>query len=218
MTRAMKTGMILSLCGLSAACSIVVMLRVTAGDDQPIATGKLRKAKVERVYSGHKIKLSSGEDLIYAGIRAPYADEPLYVKARRRNAELVVGETIRLRFDKVDRDRKGRLSAYVTADGALINEALVREGLAYVRLTPDTQRFADMLLSAQAEARREQLGLWRTKPRSARDGYAADPKYGNFHKLRCDEVDNMKPERRVNFKTRDAALDQGFAPCRKCQP
>ena len=218
MKKTTKMAAVLSSAGAVALCSIVFALAVAKPSRTPVDPERLRKAKVERVYSGHKVKLGFGEDLVYAGIRAPYPHEQLHQEALRRNADLVEDETVRLRFDKAPRDRKGQLQAYVTADGRLVNETLVREGLAYVRLTPDTQRFADLLLSAQAEARREMRGLWQTKPRSARDGYAADPKYGNFHKLACEEVTQMKPERRVNVKSRDDAFDQGFAPCPKGRP
>lgn len=214
-----RTTVILSFCGLAAVCSVIVGIRVLATGDEPRAkTETLRKVDVEHVYSGHKVKLDTGEELIYAGIRSPYPHEPMHDESLERNTELVGDETIRIRFDKAKRNRRGKLIAYVTADGKFINELLVREGLAYVRLTPETRRFAAELLAAQAEARREKRGLWQTQRQSSRNGYAADPKYGNFHKLNCEEVDRMKPERRVDFRNKDQALDRGFAPCESCRP
>lgn len=211
--------MILSFCGLAAVCGVVAGVRALAtGDGLRPKTETLRKVDVEHVYSGHKVKLDTGEELLYAGIRSPYPHEPMHDESLKRNTELVHDETIRIRFDKAKRNRKEKLIAYVTADGKFINELLVREGLAYVRLTPETRRFAAELLAAQAEARREKRGLWQTQRQSSRAGYAADPKYGNFHKLNCEEVGKMKPERRVDFRNKDLALDQGFAPCESCRP
>ena len=215
-----RTTVILSFCGLAAVCSVAIGIRVLATGDEPPRpkTETLRKVEVEHVYSGHKVKLDTGEELLYAGIRSPYAHEPMYDESLKRNTELVYDETIRIRFDKAKRNRKGTLIAYVTAHGKFINELLVREGLAYVRLTPETRRFAAELLAAQAEARQEKRGIWQTQRQSSRNGYAGDPKYGNFHKLTCEEVGKMKPERRVDFRNKDLALDQGFAPCQSCQP
>jgi micrococcal nuclease len=219
MTRTATITAGLSLTGVVLLGSAVLAYRAFNGEDGTPARGERpRKAEVKRVINGHKIKLESDEELIYAGIRAPYPQEPLFEEAKRRNIKLVEGRMIRVRFDRRERDRKDRLLAYVSADGIFVNEALVREGLAYVRLTPETRRYADELLAAQAEARQQERGLWQRHVKNARDGYAADPKYGNFHKLSCGEVVKMKTERRVSFKARDDALDGGFAPCTKCRP
>ncbi len=209
----------LSLAGIVVLGSTVLAFLAFDGEDgRPARSERLRKAEVKRVISGHKIKLQSDEELVYAGIRSPYSHERMFEEAKRRNIELVEGKTIRVHFDRNERDRKDRLLAYVTADGTFVNEALVREGLAYVRLTPDTRRYAEALLAVQAEARQQKIGLWQRHVKDARGGYAADPKYGNFHKLNCEEAGKMKPERRVEFRNRDQALDHGFAPCGSCRP
>ncbi len=209
----------LSLAGVVVLGSAVLAYRDVDGEDgKPARRERLRKAEVKRVISGHKIKLESDEDLIYAGIRSPYPYEPMFEEAKRRNVELVEGQMIRVHFDRNERDRKGRLLAYVTADGTFVNEVLVREGLAYARLTPDTRRYADELLAAQAEARQQEKGLWQRLVKDARGGYVADSKYGNFHKMSCEQAVKMKTERRVTFKARDGAFDGGFAPCTKCRP
>ena len=209
----------LSLAGVIVLGSAVLAYRAFDGEDgKPAPRERLRKAEVKRVLSGHKIKLESDEELIYAGIRSPYPHEPMFEEAKRRNIELVEGKTIRMHFDRNERDRKDRMLAYVTADGTFVNEALVREGLAYVRLTPDTRRYADELLAAQAEARQQKKGVWQRHVKDMRGGYVADSKYGNLHKPSCEDAVTMKAERRVEFKTRDDALDSGFAPCPKCKP
>lgn len=219
MTRTATITVGLSFAGVVLLGSAVLAYRaLDAEDGKPVRTERPRKAEVKRVISGHKIKLESDEELIYAGIRCPYPTEPMFEEAKRRNIELVEGETIRIRFDRHERDRKDRLLAYVSSGGTFVNEALVREGLAYVRLTPDTRRYASELLAAQAEARRLSKGLWQRHVKDLRGGYVADPKYGNFHKLSCEEVGKIKSERRVEFRDRDQALDQGFAPCESCRP
>jgi len=188
--------------------------------------GKARSAEegvtfnveVERVRNGSTVKIKPDEKLVYAGLRAPYEHEPLFEEARKRNAELVEGKEVRLRFDKEQRDPDDHLCAYVFVDDQFVNEMLVREGLAWVRLTPTTGRYAKELQAAQREAQRARRGLWRLAAPSAGEHYPADPKYGNFHRPECAEADKIKPERRVDFKTRQEALERGLAPCATCAP
>ncbi|MEK6797796.1 MAG: thermonuclease family protein [Planctomycetota bacterium] len=184
--------------------------------------GKGRQAKVEHVYSGCKVKLDAdkgkGEELMYAGIRAPYAEEPLHEASKKRNAELVEGKKVWLRFDAEFTDPGGHGEAYVFAGGQFVNRRLVEEGLAYVRLTTDNTRFAKELLTAQATARKQKKGLWKGESVQRETSYAADPKYGNFHRPGCEEVAKIKPERLTTLSSRVEAFDRGLAPCAKCRP
>ncbi len=179
---------------------------------------RIDHVKIKRVISGHSVSLQSGERLNYAAIRAPYAQEPLHDEARRRNAEFVEGKEARVRFDIAYRDRNERPLGYVSAEGRFVNEALVRDGLAYVRLTPATRRFADRLLSAQADARKNRRGIWRQPPRPPESSYPADPKHGNFHRPTCDQVEKIAHNRLVALPAKNEAFDEGFAPCAKCLP
>lgn len=198
---------------------LVVLLFTMLGDEEQKRTQRRAQfVEVKRTLSGHTVKLESDERLTYAGIRTPHKSEPLHEEARRRNADLVEGKKVRLRFDEYDRDGKNRILAYVFTDAGFVNETLVREGLAYVRLTPRTRRFADLLLAAQADAQDHQRGLWGQPSRSPESRYPADPKYGNFHRPTCEEVPKIKPARVVSFPSRTGALDAGFAPCSKCLP
>lgn len=183
---------------------------------------KALHADVKRVVSGHKIKLDTDnpddEYLVYSGIRSPYPHEPLYEAAKKRNAELVEGKRVRLRADDSERDSEGRRSCYVFAGESFVNETLVREGLAYVRLTPETTRFQNRLLTAQAEARKHARGIWKGISGSKEASYSGDSKYGTFHRPSCEDSAKIKPDRWVAIKTRNQAFDAGFAPCTKCNP
>lgn len=204
--------------GLLLAAAATLAARSLLGGKPVGPPERLTKTEVEHVYSGQSVQLRPDEDAQYVGIRAPFEDEPFFEQSRRRNAELVEGKEVRLRFDKEDRDKKGRLNPYVFLGDEFVNERLVREGLAYARLTTDTQRFAKELLAAQTEARKAKRGLWSSQSVTPEPIYPADPKYGNFHRPGCEEVNKMKPDRRVDFKSRRAAFDAGFAPCRDCDP
>lgn len=204
--------------GLMVIALVVLFFSMFGDQEQKRTARRAQFVEVKRILSGHTVKLESDQRLTYAGIRTPHKGEPLFEEARRRNADLVEGKEVRLRFDKRDRDGKNRMLAYVYTDAGFVNEALVREGLAYVRLTPETRRFADLLLAAQAEAQEHKRGLWGQPSRSPEPRYPADPKYGNFHRPACEEVPKIKPARVVSFTSRTGALDAGYAPCSKCLP
>ncbi len=209
--------------GIGATAAVVAFAGVFVvpwgdGAEAPLPREKIYNAKVERVVSGHSVKLKSDERLDYAGIRAPYKAEALHDESIRRNKSLVEGRRVRLRFDKEAEAGEGRIRAYAFTKEGFINEILVREGLAYARLTPLEKRFEKELLDAQAEARRHRRGIWKNVRKANEARYPADPKYGNFHRPSCEEVAKIKPDRLVIYKTSRRALDAGCAPCSKCLP
>jgi micrococcal nuclease len=209
----------------AAIAAGVVLIGVVAGfllhSRRPRAAptaDELRNGKVEHVRSGSKIVLGEGEEVVFAGIRAPYADEPLFEEAQKKNEELVGGKTVRLRYDETGKDKKERFVAYVFADGVMVNEQMVRDGLAYVQLTTGHRRFEKELLAAQADARKHRRGVWGLPAPEKETQYPADPKYGNFHRPSCEDVPKIKPERLTTFSSRSKAFDAGSAPCPKCRP
>ena len=177
---------------------------------------------VKRVLSGQKVKLEvdkpEDEYLVYAGIRAPIKEEPLFEESTKRNAELVERREVRIRFDDEHRNKEGHLSAYVFSGEEFVNETLVREGLAYARITGSSDRFGKRLLAAQGEARKAKRGLWGKRTASRESSFRADPKYGNYHRASCEDIAKTPGDRVVMLKSEKEAFDRGFAPCSKCKP
>jgi micrococcal nuclease len=78
------------------------------------------------------------------------------------NERLLRGERVRLERDVEERDRYGRLLAYVyrVSDGLFVNAELVRQGYAQVlTIAPDVRHSARFEALAR-EARRRGRGLW----------------------------------------------------------
>ena len=85
-------------------------------------------------------------------------------EASERTAKLLpVGTKVRLVRDVEPRDRYGRLLAYVyrALDGLFVNLALARDGYAAVLTYPPNVAHADEFVTATAEAREHNRGLWR---------------------------------------------------------
>lgn len=94
------------------------------------------------------------------GIDAPESDEEFYGEAKRELARFVTGSTVTLETDIEERDRYGRLLAYVWAGGLLVNAELLRLGVATLYLIPPNVKYMDLLKAAQDEARAAARGMW----------------------------------------------------------
>lgn len=74
--------------------------------------------------------------------------------------DLVDGHNVRVELGTDPLDRYDRLLAYVWVDDQLVNETLIRSGLAYhVPYRPNT-RFARRFDAAERAAHSERLGIW----------------------------------------------------------
>jgi micrococcal nuclease len=147
---------------IAVALAALATVRLAQKDAQPSDTGR-----VKRVVSGDTIKLKGDQKLVYLGIRSPNKSEPLYDRAKQRNAELVAGKKIKLVYEGIKRDKKYRLLAYAfLKDGTFVNRELVKEGLASVKLSPHIKQFREVLLAAEEEARQQRRGIWATEVRS----------------------------------------------------
>lgn len=95
----------------------------------------------------HRIRL--------VGIDAPEFDQPHGRQARDALAAQVGGR--RVAVESHGHDQHGRLLARLFVEGRDVNTALVREGHAWAfgRVARDPE-----LVAAEAEARRQRLGLW----------------------------------------------------------
>ncbi|MBI5865825.1 MAG: thermonuclease family protein [Planctomycetes bacterium] len=175
--------------------------------------------EIKQVRSGDTLILKHGEKLMYRGIQAPAEGEPLFDEARRRNEAFVVDKQVRARFEQdAERDKKDRLLAYAFVDKQLVNAELVREGLAYARITTDTTRYNQEILAPSAAAQKAKRGVWSLPAPAAESEYWADPKYGLFHGAACAQRGKAKPERIQTVRTRLDAFAHGWAPCGECKP
>jgi len=152
--------------GLLAAVSTGVLL---AGAVLELRSGQSLEARVTRVYDGDTVEaLVSGrrEKIRYIGIDTPEMDDPrpavleMAREAARANRELVGGRIVRLELDIEQRDRFGRLLAYVWLGDTLVNEWLVSEGYAAAPSFPPNVRYQDRLRDAEQDARVGERRLW----------------------------------------------------------
>ncbi len=124
---------------------------------------------VERVVDGDTLKLKDGTRVRLQGIDTPETvdeqspvepwgpEASAYTKAFIEEA----GNRVDLTFDKERLDQYGRLLAYVWHGDRLLNEELVREGLAETRPNyPQSETMRRRLRKALDDAKQARRGLW----------------------------------------------------------
>jgi micrococcal nuclease len=115
-----------------------------------------------------RVRLDSGrvERVRYIGIDAPETAKPdtpgecFGEQAREANGRLVGDRDVRLELDREERDRYGRLLAYVYADDTNVGAELVRSGYAEPLEVRPNVRYLTAFNRLARDARRAGLGLW----------------------------------------------------------
>ena len=123
-----------------------------------------------RVVDGDTIILSNGERVRLIGVDTPETKHPrkpveYYGKeATAFTKKMVEGKIISLKYDWQERDKYGRLLAYVyLLDGTFLNAEIIKQGygFAYTRFT---FKYLDEFREYEREARENKRGLWADKP------------------------------------------------------
>jgi len=123
--------------------------------------------QVGRVVDGDTLKLANGAVIRLMGVDTPetvkpdHAIEPWGPKASQFTKQFIGRAEVRLQFDRERLDQHGRFLAYAWVEDRMLNEELVRAGLA--RFQPQ-YRYAEAMKRrfrrAEQEARSAGRGLW----------------------------------------------------------
>ena len=122
---------------------------------------------VERVIDGDTFK-ADGETIRLIGCDTPESKHPdadknveFGITATEYTKNIIDGKQVQLIYDVEERDRYGRILAYVyTEDGIFLNELLISEGLARVMTVPPNVAHKDTFTAAQESAREQGKGIW----------------------------------------------------------
>ena len=134
---------------------------------QAAADVEWRHGKVAKFVDGDTLVLQSGETIRLAGINTPEMAtddrpaEPLALKARDVLAAQLADGQVLIEDAPQPRDRYGRTLAYLfRADGASVQEALLRRGLASAVVILPNDRYLDRFIQAEQAAHRAERGIW----------------------------------------------------------
>ena len=178
--------------------------------------GPTEPAKVVRCIDGDTVELQDGRRLRLVGINTPEKDRPLYGDAKALLKRLVEGRDVTIEWDKDRVDQYKRNLGYLHLDDLFVNGEIVRQGLAYCYTWEPNTAHHDEFITFQRQARTAKAGLWGLAQPAPESVYAADRTGHRFHRPSCGRVARIK--QRIDFKSRDEALDAGQNPCDECNP
>lgn len=148
------------------------------GQTKPDTSLKLLPARVTRVVDGDTVyvRLENGreEKVRFIGVDTPESTrevEPYGKKAAAYTKSRLDGKKVYLELDVGERDKYGRLLAYVWLEppkgdsetelrAKMFNAKLLLAGMARVMTVPPNVKYADLFVKFQREAREAGKGLW----------------------------------------------------------
>ncbi|PIQ91302.1 MAG: hypothetical protein COV70_04440 [Parcubacteria group bacterium CG11_big_fil_rev_8_21_14_0_20_39_22] len=127
--------------------------------------------KVERVVDGDTLILSDENRVRLLGVDAPERGACYYGESKEYLVDLLEGKDIRIEKGLTAKDDYGRLLRWVILpspekdeDNILVNEKILETGhalrLSYSDESVDDNRYRDILVTAEKEAKNKELGIW----------------------------------------------------------
>ena len=160
----------------SAALFVLVLAALAAarwwyGDAEPSRPESLAEGvhRVQRVVDGDTLLLANDARIRLIGADTPetvkpnWPVEPWGPEATEFTKEFVADGEVWLRFDRERQDRYGRFLAYVWVGDRMLNEELIRAGLAKAEMGfRYSSSMKTRFRQAEQEARADQRGIWST--------------------------------------------------------
>ena len=127
--------------------------------------------------------------------------------------------------DSKHSDRYGRTLGVVIVDGKNVNEMLLKEGLAEIMYMPPSEFYpfnwansnthvADTHSSSSSSSSHST----ESSSSSTSGNYIGNSNTGKFHDSSCQSVSKMSDRNKVSFSSRNQAINQGYIPCKICNP
>ena len=130
-----------------------------------------RLYRVSRVVDGDTIQLEDGRFIRYIGIDTPevrfrignkwvYRPQAYALEAQELNERWVGGKSVRLELDIIEKDRYTRTLGYVYVGDVMVNELMLKEGMAEILTIPPNVKYIKRFKNAESRARQAQKGIW----------------------------------------------------------
>ena len=150
------------LVGVAVLCSPIDSEAQDA-DAQNLSPGASVSCAVSRIVDGDTLDCTDSRRVRLLLIDTPEMGQgPFGELARQALVDLIpLGSEVTLEIDIEAEDRYGRTLAYVTlGDGRIVNEELLRLGVAVVSVYPPNVLHVERFRAASEEAQLARLGLW----------------------------------------------------------
>ncbi|UHA72042.1 thermonuclease family protein [Paenibacillus sp. 481] len=153
-----------------------------ASEEKETTAGRI-SAKVVKVVDGDTLDIQLENGQSNERIRLLLVDTPESVHPKKpvqpfgREAsdfakKKLQNRDVEVEFDVSERDKYGRLLAYIWVDGQMFNEELLREGFARVAYVyPPNVKYVDQFREVQTEARKAERGIWSIENYATEKGF-----------------------------------------------
>ena len=177
------------------------------------------KITVKKVYNGNNIKLEDGTKLKYIGVDSPTKKRlPFYKICKEANRQLVNKKEIAIKLDMLEKNKRGKMLAYVYVGDMFVNAELIKRGFALACNIPPNERYKDKFISLQKEARENKRGLWNFEDISTEPYYVGSMLRKEFHRPECFHAMHLEFEDRLILRTKKEALRMGYRQDWRCCP
>lgn len=226
------------------ALFVLLLLPGCASQSEAAGKPKLLQAVVTHVSDGDTVHVrlnGRDEKVRFIGVNTPeishpdlgIREQPYGKQAATYTKKRLLGKKVWLEFDVQQRDRYGRLLAYVWLGppaaftekeirAKMFNAELLLNGYAQVMTIPPNVKYADLFVKFQREAREKGKGLWGApvvaKPGKPAGNYVGNRRTKVFHRADCEWAQKISLQNRVEFRSRNEAIRAGYRPCRVCKP
>lgn len=179
-----------------------------------------------KVVDGDTIYLDNGEKVRFVGVNTPERGVEGYIASKNFVQKLCLNKKVGLDIDdSKHNDKYGRTLAVVIVNGKNVNEMLLKEGLAEIMYMPPSEFYpydwanANTHVSTGHSSSSTSSSSHSDSSSSSGSGsYVGNSNTGKFHFSSCSSVSKMSDRNKVFFSNRNAAVNQGYVPCKICNP
>ncbi|WP_295114498.1 thermonuclease family protein [uncultured Methanobrevibacter sp.] len=183
-----------------------------------------------KVVDGDTIYLDNGKKIRFVGVNTPERGVEGYITSKNFVQKLCLDKKVGIDIDDSKHtDRYGRTLAVVIVDGKNVNEMLLKEGLAEIMYMPpsefypydwanDNTQVANSHSSSSSSSHSDNSDDSSHSTSSDSGSYVGNANSGKFHLSSCSSVNKMSEGNKIFFSSRDDAINQGYVPCKRCNP
>lgn len=183
------------------------------------------KGVCTKVVDGDTIYLDNGEKIRFVGVNTPERGVEGYITSKNFVQKLCLNKEVGIDVDDAKHnDRYGRTLGVVIVNGKNVNEMLLKEGLAEIMYMPPSEFYpydwadsnthvANSHSTSSSSAHQES-----TSSASDTGNYVGNSNSGKFHNPSCQWALKIASYNKVTFNSREDAINQGYEPCKVCNP
>lgn len=177
-----------------------------------------------KVVDGDTIELDNGKKVRFVGVNTPERGVEGYIASKNFVQKLCLNKEVGIDIDdSKHNDKYGRTLAVVIVDGKNLNEMLLKEGLAEIMYMPPSEFYPydwanENTPTSSYQSSSSSSDTSSSQASSDSGSYVGNSNSGKFHVASCSSVGKMSEKNKVLFSSRDAAINQGYVPCKRCNP